>query len=64
MDYRIRKFIFIADRIFEMKTTPFDKFMELHPANSDESYDSIFNSHLKRRILRRKFRDFINNPAV
>jgi poly-gamma-glutamate synthesis protein (capsule biosynthesis protein) len=64
IDFRIRKFIFIADRIFEMKSTPFDKFMELHITNFDESYDSIFDSHLKRRTIKRKFRDFINIPAV
>lgn len=64
MDYRIRKFIFIADRIFELKSTPFDKFMELHTENFDQSYDLTINSHLKRRMLKRKIRDFINSPSV
>jgi poly-gamma-glutamate synthesis protein (capsule biosynthesis protein) len=62
LDFRIRKFIFIADRVFEMKSTPFDKFVELHNGNFDTSYDSKLNSHLKRRLFRRKFREFLNTP--
>jgi hypothetical protein len=62
MDFKIKKFAFAANRIIEMKTTPLDKFLSLHPDFPGDSYTVMVKKHIEKRALRRKIRNFIQNP--
>jgi hypothetical protein len=62
MDYVVRKFAFVANRIIELKTTPLDRYLSLHPDTLGDSYPSIVKKHIERRALRRKVRDLIGSP--
>lgn len=62
LEFSIKKFIFIADRIVELKNTPMDKYLELHPAVMSDKYTKLVWKHLKSRSLYRKVRDFIRFP--
>jgi hypothetical protein len=62
MDFEIKKFAFVANRIIEMKTTPLDRFLNLHPDSLSDSYPSIVKKHINKRIMGRKVRNFIGSP--
>jgi hypothetical protein len=62
MDYEIRKFAFVANRIIEMKTTPLDKFLNLNPDFPDDSYHEKVKKHIKKRAFKRRVRNFIQKP--
>jgi poly-gamma-glutamate synthesis protein (capsule biosynthesis protein) len=64
MEFNIRKFGLLANRIFEFRSTPFDKFSELHPDTFTGKYESIVKKHLEKRAFRRKLRDFIHKPHI
>lgn len=64
MEFTIKKYIFLADRILELNTTPFDKYLTLHPAILTDDFEVNRQNHLKNRLLRRKIRDFINSPHM
>lgn len=59
MDYRVRKFAFIADRIVEFRRTIFDRYLELPGRIMDDNYATLLNRHLNRRKLRRKVGELI-----
>jgi len=61
--FSIKKYIFLANRIVEMKTTPMDKYLSLHPEAFNEDYVKIVRSHLRNRALYRKMRDWMRIPA-
>lgn len=63
LEYRIKNFMFIFDRIIELPITAFDKFKKLH-FNSWDSYDLILAKHLERREFFNKVIDFINRPHI
>ncbi|MGE5406716.1 MAG: CapA family protein [Methanosarcina sp.] len=60
--FSIKKFIFIADRIVELRNTPMDKYLELHPEAMNDNYIKIVRKHLKTRSLYRRVRDFMKFP--
>jgi poly-gamma-glutamate synthesis protein (capsule biosynthesis protein) len=64
MEFSIRKFGFVADRIIEFKSTPFDEFTNLHPHTFSNDYSTIIKKHLQKRAFRRRFRDFIQKPHI
>lgn len=64
MEFSIRKFGFLADRIIEFKSTPFDEFTTLHPHTFSGDYEAVIQKHLRKRAFRRRFRDFIHKPHV
>lgn len=64
MEFIVKKYIFLADRILELNTTPFDKYLTLHPDSLTDNFDLTRQGHLKNRVLRRKIRDFINTPHM
>jgi hypothetical protein len=64
MEFRIKKYAFIADRILELNATPLDKYTELRPGLLDESYENVIKRHLKKREFHRKIRDFIHYPNI
>jgi poly-gamma-glutamate synthesis protein (capsule biosynthesis protein) len=64
LEFRIRKFAFIANRIIEFTTTPYDDYLALHPETFSERYESVIKKHLERRSRHRKIRDFIQKPHI
>lgn len=62
LDFKIKKFIFLADRIIELHNTPLDKFLTLHPDAFNEKYEKMIRNHLKARAFYRKMRDMIDIP--
>lgn len=64
MEYKIKKYIFLFNRIIELQFTPVDKYLKLKQRYLNESYELIVNKHLKKRFTYRKIRDFIYNPHV
>lgn len=64
MEFVVKKYIFLADRILELTTTPFDKYQTLHPDSMNDNFEHKRHSHLKSRALRRKVRDFIHTPHM
>jgi hypothetical protein len=64
MEFGIKKFIFIADRIFELKTTPMDKYLNLHHDVLTDNYDKIFMKHLNTRSFYRRMRDLFRIPKT
>jgi hypothetical protein len=64
METRISKYLFLADRILALRTTPLDKYLGLHPHALTESYEVIIKKHLRKRAIRRKFRNLLNIPQL
>ncbi len=64
MEFKIKKYLFLTDRIFELAITPFDKYIKLKNNSIDQSYESVLNMHLKRRAFRRKILDFLYRPYI
>ncbi|HLN22185.1 MAG TPA: CapA family protein [Bacteroidales bacterium] len=59
LEFRVRKFAFIADRIIEFKSTIYDRYIDLHPEIMKVGYDMLLSRHLSRRKLRRKIGEMI-----
>lgn len=64
LEYAVKKYIFLANRIVEVKVSPLDKYLKLLPDISDPTYDSQVMKHLKKRAFQRKLRNFIHNPHI
>jgi poly-gamma-glutamate synthesis protein (capsule biosynthesis protein) len=64
LEFKIRKYMFLGDRIVNMPFTPLDRFISLKYDKSADSYENIISKHLKRRKLVRKLWDFICEPHV
>lgn len=54
MDFRVRKFFFIADRIIELKSTPLDRYIMLPDNFNEERYNSIMSRHLKKKKAKKE----------
>ncbi|HEX2967692.1 MAG TPA: CapA family protein [Bacteroidales bacterium] len=55
-EFEVRKFIFIADRIIELHTTPMDKYLTIDTNTLPVQYDKFVSRHLKTRSFYRKMR--------
>ena len=64
LEYKIKKFIFIFNRIIELPFTPFDKYIRMNKRVFDSRYEQIFKNHLKKRALYRKLIFFVTNPYM
>lgn len=64
LEFRIKKYAFAADRIFELSGTPYDRYIEMNSGILNDSYEKIVENHLKKRELKRKIRDFIQSPRL
>lgn len=64
LEFRIKKYIFLGNRVIELPITPLDKYMKLDDRIFDDSYEIIINKHVKRREFQRKIIDFLYNPHV
>lgn len=63
LSFSIKKYVFIANRIVEMRTTPMDKYLSLHPGALNEGYGRIISNHLKSRAFYRRVRELIKIPV-
>lgn len=62
MEYEIRKFVFMADFIVQMRSTPFDRFIHLKEDIFTDSYEKTVSKHLRNRKFRRNIVDLFYNP--
>jgi len=64
LEYRIKKYIFISNRVIELPFTPLDKYINLNHGSDNSSYDLLITKHLNRRMVLRKIREFISRPHI
>lgn len=64
LDFRIKKYIFIFNRIFELPFTTLDKYIQLNKYSYDISYELTVKKHLKKRTLYRRIHSFIIKPYI
>ena len=64
LEFRIKKYMFIVNRVIELPVTPLDGYLKLSNDISGDSYESILHKHLMRRKLQRKIIEFIYKPHV
>jgi hypothetical protein len=64
LEYKIKKYIYIGNRIIELPFTPLDKYIGLYQNPDNDSYDHYLQKHLERRTLLGKIMDYIYKPHV
>ena len=64
LEFIIKKYIFIANRVIELPITPLDKYLKLNNSILDDSYEYIMQKHIKRREFQRKIIEFIYKPHI
>lgn len=64
LDYRIRKYIFIYNRIFMVPFTFLDGYLSLKKMESEGPYNEHIKRHLKARALWRRLITFMLQPHV
>lgn len=60
MEYEVKKYGFVADRIIEMKSTPMDRYLHLQPDVLTESYSRRVKKHIENRAFRRRMREMLS----
>ncbi len=64
MEYKIKKYIFIGNRVIELPFTPLDKYINLYQDSKSDFYVQYLQKHLIRRALFGKIIDFIYEPHI
>lgn len=64
MEFRIKKFIFLRNRVVELPFTPYDYFLKLPWNLMDGSYEKLLARHKKLRRMQRRIIEFIYDPHV
>ena len=64
MEYKIKKYIFLFNKIIELPFTPLDKYIRFNQAALSTSYELILKRHLMKRAIARKIREFVYRPHV
>ncbi len=64
LEYKIKKYIFLGNRVIELPFTPFDRFINMKQIASDYSYESEARDHINKRESLRKLIDLIYKPHV
>lgn len=64
LEYRVKRFIFLSNRVIQLPFTPSDKYIRLKKDPFKINYGEILDKHYKRRRLNRKFIEFIISPHV
>ena len=64
MEYKIKKFILLFNRIIELPFTPLDKYIKLNKEYLNASYPTFLRKHLKKRTFARKTSEFIHRPHM
>lgn len=63
MQFKIKKFMFLRNRIIELPFTPFDRYLRL-PDFSAGDYPERVSRHQKSRNFKRRIYEFIYNPHI
>lgn len=64
LEFKIRKYIFLGNRVIRLKITPLDKYAKLNHNLLENNYDAFVQKHLVRRERYRRIIDFIYKPHV
>ena len=64
MEYEIKKYIFLFNRIIELPVTPLDKYLKINPGPVNTSYELSLKKHLNKRSVSRKIIEFVFNPHI
>jgi hypothetical protein len=64
MEFRIKKFIFLRNRVVELPFTPYDNFLKLPRNVMGEGYEKRVARHKKLRRMQRRIIEFIYDPHV
>lgn len=64
LDFKIMKYMFMADQIVSMPVTPLDRFSDHLPDIAKKAYGQVLSKHLRRRELLRRITDFVYNPHI
>lgn len=64
LEYRVKKYMFLGNRVIELPFTPLDRFIILKQNSSDASYESSIKDHINKRELFRRLKDLIYKPHV
>jgi len=64
LQFRVKRFIYLGNRIIELPLTPIDRYIRLKKDPFNNNYEEYVNKHLKRRKLIRKLIDFVISPHV
>lgn len=64
LDFKIKKFMFIRNRVIELPFTPMDRYLKLNTNALNPSLGILIKPHLKKRELWRKIINFIYSPYV
>lgn len=64
LDFKILKYSFFFNRILRLAYSPLDKYINMNHINIDESYETAFKKHLKKRKFTRKVLNFLYRPYI
>lgn len=64
LNFKIKKYIYLFNRIIEVPITPFDKYINLKEITTNIKYDKARKAHLMRREKFSKIMHFIVNPYI
>ena len=64
MEYSIKKYIFLFNRIIELPFTSFDKYIDLNEDALNYSYNLIVKKHLEKRVMYRRIKNFLYQPHI
>lgn len=64
MEFRIKKYLFLFNKIIELPFTPLDKYLKINRSEINTSYELFIAKHLNKRSVYRKIIEFIYNPHI
>jgi len=64
LDYSVRKYMFVYNRVVKLLITPFDRYLRLSNSMTENIGSDQISRHLKGRALYRRLMEFIFNPHV
>jgi len=64
LKFRVKRFIYFGNRVFELPLTPIDRYIRLRKDPLSKNYEEDVNKHFKRRKLIRKLIEFVISPHV
>lgn len=62
--YKIKKYIFLFNRIMSLPFTPLDRYTGLIYDNNKEKYEQVVSKHRRKRAFFRRIRYFISKPHI
>lgn len=64
MNYKIKKYLLLSNRVIELPFTPLDRFINLNGRIIDDKNRDLIGKHIRRRMFYRKVFDLIYNPHI